>query len=244
MKFAVISVKTSLTKQSGFAPAGATTAKVESTMKIVEDNPQRRRADLPGATNPTLQSLERYWQALRHAQRVPSRNDIEPSQIDAALPHAFILQRVAPGIARMRVAGQQLHNLLKMDARGMPLSTFFLPEARDEVAKLVEAAFTEPAIISIPLNAPANLVRPRLTGTMLMLPLRDDKGDTSRILGAIVTEGEAGSRPRRFEITKGACIRHETLGLQLASVQPLLHPTQTKGPDAERPALRLVVNNG
>ncbi len=213
-------------------------------MKIVEDNPQRRRADLPGAGNETLESLERYWQALRHAQRIPSRNDIEPSQIDSALPHAFILQRVAPGIARMRVAGQKLHDLLKMDARGMPLSTFFAPEARDDIARLVEAAFTEPAIIGVPLNSPGNLIRPHLTGTMLLLPLRDNKGETTRILGAMVTEGETGTRPRRFEITKGARIRHETLGLQLASVQSMIHPTNATEPDDARPALRLVVNNG
>ncbi len=213
-------------------------------MKIVEDMPQRRRADLPGGDNAILNSLEKYWQALRHAQRIPSRNDIEPSQIDHALPHAFILQRVAPGIARMRVAGQQLHDLLKMDARGMPISTFFVPEARDQIAELIEAAFTEPAIISVPLTSPGSLVRPSLTGTMMMLPLRDDKGDTSRILGALVTEGQPGSRPRRFEITKGAAIRHETLGLQLASVQSILRPDHEKGPDATRPALRLIVNNG
>ena len=212
-------------------------------MKIVEDHPQNGSTDLPGVDNPTLQSLERYWQTLRHAQRVPSRNDIEPSQIDAALPHAFILQRVAPGIARMRVAGQQLHDLLKMDARGMPLSTFFLPEARDQISKLIEAAFTEPAIISVPLNSPGGLVRGQITGTMLMLPLRDDKGETSRILGAIVTEGEVGSRPRRFEIAAGARIRHETLGLQLVGVETLIQPTEAKRPGVERPALRLVVNN-
>ncbi|WP_342075798.1 PAS domain-containing protein [Yoonia sp. SS1-5] len=213
-------------------------------MKIVENHPQRRRADLPGAGNETLESLERYWQALRHAQRIPSRNDIEPSQIDSVLPHAFILQRVAPGIARMRVAGQHLHEILKMDARGMPLSTFFAPEARDEIARLIEAAFSEPAIMCLPLNSPGSLVRPHLTGTMLLLPLRDEKGETSRILGALVTEGNTGTRPRRFEITSGARIRHESLGIQLASVQPLVQPTQQQGPNTQRPALKLVVNNG
>lgn len=224
--------------------SGATKARIEIEMKIVEEHPHRRRMDQPGADSAILQSLERYWQALRHAQRIPSRNDIEPSQIDRALPHAFILQRVAPGIARMRVAGQQLHDLLKMDARGMPISTFFLPDARDQIAELIEAAFTEPAIISVPLTSPGGLMRSDLTGTMLMLPLRDDKGETSRILGAIVTEGQTGSRPRRFEITGGAPIRHQSLGLQLASVQSIPRPAKEKGPDVARPALRLVVNNG
>lgn len=244
MKFAVIFVKTSLTNETGFLPEMGNRSKVGNVMRIVEDHPQRRQADLPGATNPTLQSLEQYWRALRHAQRIPSRNDIEPSQIDAALPHAFILQRVAPGVARMRVAGQRLHDLLQMDARGMPVSTFFVPEARDDIARLVEAAFTEPAIISVPLNAPGSIVRPHLTGAMLMLPLRDDKGQTSRILGAIVTDGQIGTRPRRFEITKGARIRHDSLGPRLASVEGLIHNNHVKRPGTARPALRLVVNNG
>ena len=245
MKSAVISVKTRLTNETGFAPAGATAAKVESTMKIVEDKPQRRRADLPGANDPTLQSLEKYWQALRHAQKLPSRNDIEPSQIDAALPHAFILQKVAPGIARMRVAGQRLNDLLKMDARGMPISTFFAPEAKDEIARLVEAAFSDPAIVSVQLTSPGSIVRPQMTGTMLLLPLRDNDGETTRILGAIVTAGQSGTRPRRFDIVEGARIRHDKIGLQLASVQSLVHPrTPSASAATARPSLRLVVNNG
>ncbi len=213
-------------------------------MNSVTDTPTRRRTDKPNAAHATLKSLEAYWQTLRHAQRIPSRNDIEPRQIDDALPHAFILQRVAPGVARMRVAGQGLHDLLKMDARGMPISTLILPEARDDIASLIEDAFTTPAIVSIPLLSPSSLLRQDLTGTMLLLPLRDEKGDTSRILGALVTDDAPGNRPRRFQIKPGAAIRNEPLQPRLASVQGLVHRAKDKGPDAARPALRLVVNNG
>lgn len=213
-------------------------------MKRIEDTPDRRQADMPGADNPILTNLERYWQTLRRARHLPLRNDIEPSQIDQALPHAFILQRVAPGIARMRVAGQQLHELLKMDARGMPISTLFEPETRLEIADMIEAAFQEPAIIAVPLVSPGSLVRPALKGTMLLLPLNDERGETTRILGAIVTEGQTGTRPRRFSVPQGAVIRHETLNLQLASTQDIPCTSRAKGPSAQRPALRLVVNNG
>ena len=213
-------------------------------MKRIEDTPYRRHSDLPGADNPILHNLERYWQTLRRAQRLPLRNDIEPSQIDHALPHAFVLQRVAPGIARMRVAGQHLHDLLQMDARGMPISTLFEPAARAELADLIESAFQEPAIIAVPLVSPGSLIRPALKGTMLLLPLNDERGETNRILGAIVTEGQTGTRPRRFVVPDGALIRHETLCLKLASAQDIRPAVQQKGPDAKRPALRLVVNNG
>lgn len=213
-------------------------------MKTVTDIPQRRRTDTATPQNATLQSLEKYWQALRHAQRIPSRNDIEPRQIDDALPHSFILQRVAPGVARMRVAGQQLHDLLKMDARGMPVSTFFVPEARDEIADLVENAFTSQAIVAVQVVSPGSLLRHEVTGTMLLLPLRDAKGETTRILGALVTDGVRGNRPRRFEIAQGKPIRQEPQAPKLASVQAIPRPEQPKGRDKKPRVLRLVVNNG
>lgn len=212
-------------------------------MKRIEDTPHRRHSDLPGADNPILTGLERYWQTLRNAQRLPMRNDIDPSQIDKALAYAFILQRVAPGIARMRVAGQHLHDLLQMDARGMPISTFFEPSARGQIADMIESAFQEPAIIALPLVSSGSLLRAPLKGTMLLLPLNDDTGKTTRILGAIVTEGQTGNRPRRFTVPDGALIRHETLCLHLASTQATPRNTHAKDPEAPRPALRLVVDN-
>jgi hypothetical protein len=212
-------------------------------MTVVNDFSFRRSGDMPGADNPTLNSLETYWRALRHARHIPSRNDIRPHEIDGALPHAFILQRVAPGVARMRVAGQQLHELLQMDARGMPISTFFQPNARDQIADLVEMAFSEPAIIAVPLVSPGSVVRAPLTGTMLLLPLRDEVGETSRVLGALVTDGNRGIRPRRFDVDQNAHIRVDNLGIKLATEQTLPISKQTKGPDVERPALRLVINN-
>ncbi|MGJ8622399.1 MAG: PAS domain-containing protein [Yoonia sp.] len=197
-------------------------------------------------SDPLLASLESYWQTLRHARSIPARSDLQPNQIDAVLPHAFIVQRVAPGVARFRVAGQRLHDILKMDARGMPLSTFFLPEARETLAQLVEAAFQEPAILGLPLVSEGTFLRPAVHGAMLMLPMQDDQGRNNRLLGAFVSTAPAQARPLRFDIDPAASIRHETLGLSV--VATTLHPkaaTRRKEPDTLRhPALRLVVNNG
>lgn len=205
-----------------------------------------RRNTMPDTHGQVLESLERYWKTLRHADRIPARNDIVPSQIDHVLPYAFILQRVAPGTARFRVAGQKLHDVLKMDARGMPVTTLFHPESRDHIKDLLEAAFSEPAIIAIPLTSPGSLLRPTLEATMLWLPLSDQDGKATRILGALVAGSNAeGTRPRRFMIPDGAKIRHEPL----AGPRPVVSlvprdPSQPKRPNAMRPALRLVVNNG
>lgn len=204
---------------------------------------ERRNAQMPGLQDPVLQNLEHYWHTLRHAQQLPARTDIAPSKIDHALPHAFILQRVAPGTARFRVAGQRLHDLLKMDARGMPLSTLFMPDAREQLQSLLETAFTTPAIVGIPLMSPGSLLRPTLKATMLLLPLRDKDDRTTRILGALVTDQDPGTRPRRFSIPPDARIRHEPVGVQLDH-KTLIHRAPEKRPDVLRPALRLVINNG
>ena len=212
-------------------------------MDIDDLSKERRKSMMSGQNHAVLQSLEAYWQTLRGAQTIPARTDVATSKIDHALPYAFILQRVAPGTARFRVAGQRLHDLLKMEARGMPLGTFFLPQAREQIEQLVEAAFTDPAIISVPLVSPGTLMRPAITGRMLFLPLRDTAGKNTRMLGALVTDQDAGSRPRRFMIEAGARIRHDPIGTPRAATQ-IIVPPPAKRPNALRPALRLVVNNG
>ncbi len=198
---------------------------------------------MPGQDNPLLQSLEQYWETLRNAQRLPARTDLSPSKIDHALPYAFILQRVAPGIGRFRVAGQKIHDLLKMDARGMPLSVLFTPDAREQAQQLLESAYMSPAIVSIPLVSAGSMLRSEIKGTMLLLPMRDNADRTTRMLGALVCDDYASTRARRFSIPADARVRHDPIGLQLAATQ-MIPRAPTQRPDALRPALKLVVNNG
>ena len=209
-----------------------------------KEQQKRRQADKPGVNEPVLQALEAYWQTLRHAQTIPARTDLVPSEIDHVLPYSFILQRVAPGVARFRVAGQKLHELLKMDARGMPLTTLFDPFSRNQIQDYVELAFAEPAIIALSLTSPGNMIRATVNGTILLLPMRDHGGTTNRLLGALVTNAQSGNRPRRFAIDPHAPVRHEPIGLKLATTQLMPRPAAPiEKPDAKRPALRLVVNN-
>jgi hypothetical protein len=211
-------------------------------MSIFYNGPDARRQGLPGADCAILRSLELYWQSLRHARHIPARNDIAPHMIDAALPHAFILQRVAPRVARMRVAGQAIHDLLQMDARGMPVSVLFASDSRDRLRDLVETAFTEPAIIAASLCSAGHKFRPALPATILMLPMRDERGEISRVLGALVCDGISDNRPRRFDLVPDRIVRIESLAINLASSQSVA--AQRQRPDAERPALRLVIDNG
>lgn len=199
----------------------------------------------PAVDTKIIHDLESYWQTLRHAQRLPARTDIAPDAIDAILPHAFILQRVAAGTARFRVAGQCLHDVLKMDARGMPLSVMFTPEARSRVHPLLEKAFTGPAIVELPLISEPSRFKSAISGRMLLLPMRDQNNEATRMLGALVTDKVTGSRPYRFDIDADRPVRTEMLGLRVAASTPQTAPAPAKRPDTgQRPALQLVVDNG
>ena len=80
---------------------------------------------------PELESIKSYWDDLRGDHAVPTRSDIDPRQIGPYLDRAFILERLAPGLARFRLAGMHLNDLMGMEVRGMPLSCFFQPDARE-----------------------------------------------------------------------------------------------------------------
>lgn len=187
--------------------------------------------------HPALDQVERHWQSLRKPGAVPLRADVDPNVIDAALPWTFVLHRVAPGVARIRVAGQKLHEILRMDPRGMPLSAFFEADDRSTISVHLEAVFSEPALVQIPLYRPASLLRPAVKGAILLLPLLDHTGETTRAVGTLVTDRPMGSR-RRIQIDHTQPLRHEPLTLFAPQSAP-----EAQRPNAMRPALRLVVNN-
>ena len=194
-----------------------------------------------------LQQLEAHWQALRIGDEVPARADLNPYEIAQILPHSFVLQRVAAGTARFRFAGERLHGFLRMDARGMPFSTLFAASDHDDLRHLLESVFSQPAIIGLPLLSPATLVRPALEGALLLLPMRDKTGAVTRALGAIVAPEETSAKPRRFLLRRDLRCRHERLqpsSIGLTALLPNLARNGQRPDTLQRPALRLVVNNG
>lgn len=147
-----------------------------------------------------LSLVEAYWDALRAEREMPKRAEIDPRGIESALEHAFILERVAPGVARMRIAGSHLNDIMGMEARGMPITAFFEQDARLKVAGLLEEVFQTPATAEVIMRSTASLGQPALEARMILLPLKSDLGDVSRILGCLVSLGELGTAPRRFDL--------------------------------------------
>lgn len=188
-----------------------------------------------------LQELESYWRELGGARRIPVRTQVEPSRIDAILPQCFILEHVAPGVARMRVVGQMLNTLSGSDLRGMPLSALFDVESRPALQSWLTRVFKGPALVELPLRQSAGFLRGTRAGRMLILPLLGAEGAVTRAIGVVAVD--EGWTARQFGIDQRAglrCEEIEPVGAAplrvIAGGAPQLQPA--------RGGLRLVVSNG
>ncbi|MDF1857280.1 PAS domain-containing protein [Pseudooceanicola sp.] len=150
---------------------------------------------------PALREVEGYWQALRAGRLVPRRSEVDPRGIARALDDAFIVEKIAPGLARLRIAGSHLTELMGMEVRGMPLSAFFSPRARASASDLIEQMFDNPSSVELMLSAERGIGKPAIDARMILLPMKSDLGDISRALGCLSTRGAIGRTPRRFDIT-------------------------------------------
>lgn len=197
------------------------------------------------ARNP-LSELRAYWEALRDGGAPPMRSAVDPRGIAGALEHAFVVERVASGMARFRVAGMHLCDLMGMEVRGMPLSSLFEPEDRATLSAGLDQVFAAPSIFEARLEAPRGLGRPALEAHLLILPLRDWRGQPGVAMGGLLATGEIGRAPRRFTIAHRLVARvlvarpnvesHPALAEAAAAFIPAPPDRPAKG----RPHLRLV----
>lgn len=164
--------------------------------KVISLSPARRQARFPA-----LGTVESYWEGLRDGRLMPTRSDVDPRGIAGVLEFAFVLEKIAPGLGRIRLAGLHLTEIMDMEVRGMPISALFLPDARREVSRVLEDVLDEPAVVRLALRSEGGFRLAPLEAQMILLPMRDGTGRPSRILGALQSRGEIGRGPRRFTIS-------------------------------------------
>ena len=197
---------------------------------------------VPASPDRIIAGMRAYWESLRQGRAIPNRSDVEPQGIRAALDYAFILERIAPGAARFRLAGRHLVDLMGMEVRGMPVCSLLNPDSRGRLSDVLETVFKGPQIAEVTLRSEPGYGRPLLTGRMLFLPLKSDLGDVTRALGCLVTEGQVGRAPRRFDLTRDA-VFPVIEGAQPLSPNPggfADDPAPWRPPVLARPVLRPV----
>ena len=190
---------------------------------------QKRLSALAAAP---LQEIENYWQSLRRLDGPPSRADVDPGGMERSLRHAFVLERIAPGVARVRVAGQVVSGFLGTDAKGLPFSFGFEMTSRPLVAGVLQEVFDTPVTARLILETAGRSPCPC---EVTLLPLSGRDGRVTRILGGIAFEGTATPQGRRLRLI--------TSSLSAISRIPAQSPAAAPMKDTGVPHLRLVVDN-
>lgn len=204
-----------------------------------------------GPLFPMVSTVEAYWNALRRGRSAPFRSDIDPRGIERALEYTFMLERIAPGIARIRFAGSHLSDLMGMEVRGMPLSALFAAGSRTAITRRLEQVFSTPATADMTLRCGGRFGVSPLNARMLILPLQSAEGQIDRAMGCLVSNGRIPGGACRFDIidTRTTTLPpHSAENRQpcraFAEVQaPFVlqgAAPVSKRPNATRPALRLV----
>jgi hypothetical protein len=169
------------------------------------------------AAIPCLQILRGYWEGLRQEGALPLRHEISPRGLGGALENAFVVERIATGMGRIRVAGSALGDVLGIEPRNMPLTMLFEPVARANLTRILEQVFTTATALDITMEAERMIGRPHLAARMILLPMRGSRGEYHQIIGALALSGTIGRAPRRFGITR---MRSEALDAPASFITP------------------------
>ncbi len=152
-------------------------------------------------SDPTLQTLADYWERLRAGREAPYRSEIDPRQFEGALEHMFILEHLGDANIRVRLAGMSLCEMMGMELRGMSLRALMRVEDRAALDAALAQVLSGPSVGYIELDAHTPSGRTR-RAAMVLLPLRSDFGDISRILGCLRVKDASPEDgiPLRFSI--------------------------------------------
>ena len=200
--------------------------------------PRRRRSDRRDLK--LLSQVETYWHSLAQDGQIPKRSDIDPVDLGDALSHTMIFERVEPGMARVRLAGQALNQIFGMDVRGMPASILVSPASRKAFGTHIEALFSGPSIVELPLQLARGWGRKPVTARLLMMPLCDGFAEPTRAIAVLALDGASmnAQGANRFELIPDGAYRTQVVP-HATAVKPSQDPStwaHTR-PDRRKPAL-------
>ena len=182
----------------------------------------------PATTSPdVIETVCTYWAGLPRCGAAPARAALDATALAPVLAQMFIAELVTPRVARLRVVGHRIDDLMGMDLRGMPLTALMTAAARPTVADAV-AQVGRGARAFLTLEGEGGFGQPNLRARLALLPLADGAGRLSHALGVMQLDGAPGRRPRRL-----------APGPAALSVLP---PLAGAAPDrAKGPALRVII---
>lgn len=196
--------------------------------------------------HPGSRALIDFWSALRGDRPAPYRAEVTAAGLGASLfAHVAVLEQIAPGDYRIRLAGEVMHEIFDMEIRGMRFDALIVDEDRGRLMALADEALARRAVAVARLEGRAP-GRPGLPLELTLAPLSSDFGRIDRLLAALhplgLAEGERiGRAARRCRMTGGALAE----GAAPAHAAPLPGFAEGAAPFAmDRPALSSVAGAG
>lgn len=142
--------------------------------------------------------LFRYWCSLSRDGELPFRRQVEPRLIKPVLPYTFILQRFDDDHIVYRLAGTELCHLFGREFREQNFLHMWDGSHRRAIRALIDQMFTDDKAALVNFTA-ETLDQMQYPCELLLLPMLDEDGSPSRILGAAVPLGStAGLGNRKF----------------------------------------------
>lgn len=151
-------------------------------------------------TFPAIAQVDAYWEGLREGRLMPCRSEVDPRGLQGALEYAMLMEVVAPGIARVRVSGMHLNDLMGMEVRGMPITAFFDPADRQRLSDVLKEVVSGPKVAELTLSSPGGIGRSPLSAKLYIAPLSSERDNRPRLLACLQSKSGIGRTPRRFHI--------------------------------------------
>jgi len=136
--------------------------------------------------DPDLQSLYEYWDAQRRGRAMPSRGDIDPSNIPKLLQHIVLYDVAAPGGPyTIRLVGSQIEQFIGQNTTGRAAGSFMDEPTAARLVHILDAVVTERAPRFRAGAATWHPERLHRDFEACFLPLSADGNLVNMILGAI-----------------------------------------------------------
>lgn len=132
-----------------------------------------------------IHTLFDYWNAKRLGRPAPMRSEIQPGEIRSILPHVFILERENEQSFRFRLAGTGLCSIYGMEFRNHNMLAMWQEDCLDSLRHALDEVVRNASISVVEYTASTTTQR-EATFEMILLPLAQDNGAITRILGAAV----------------------------------------------------------
>ncbi len=144
-----------------------------------------------------IHTLRSHWESLRINGELPLRAEIDPRQIPDVLDNLFIFERLNPQDVRVRIAGLALCEMIGMEVRGQSPMSFFDESTRRRFAAVIDDVMDRPTIARLGLDT-VDKMGNEARVEMILLPLRSDFCDVSRVIGCVTAPENGFSAPMRF----------------------------------------------